>query len=154
MALYKKNLILPIKALNGLRRTCLLRFIETLQKATICLAKAITNNICGQIAHYLCKAKKATGLFKHRKIKIICKSRFQVQMGVAWRVLRSRREIAHVAIWQLKPTSVVTAEGPRTQPTLRRHWALNPRKGAGCPSTACIGTCLGMQVRISESRFS
>lgn len=58
MALYRKNVILPIKALNGLRRTCLLGLTETLEKASVCLAKAITSNICGQIMHYSLQSKK------------------------------------------------------------------------------------------------
>ena len=61
---------------------------------------------------------------------MILKSGFPVQMGVAWGVLRSRHEIAHVEIWQLKPTSVIIAGGPRTRLTLRMHWAFKPRK---CP---------------------
>lgn len=60
------------------------------------------------------------------KLKMILKPRFQVQKAVVWAFLRSRYEIAHVVIWQLKHTSVLRAGAPRTQPIFRVHQVFKP----------------------------
>lgn len=82
------------------------------------------------------------------------KARFQVQKGVVWVSLRSRCEIVHVVIWQLKHTSVLRARAPRTQPIFRMHQTLGiPGVCAERLGTGCIRTPLGVQVWISSCRY-
>lgn len=57
---------------------------------------------------------------------MILNPKLQVQKGVAWVFLRSRPEIAHVVIWQLKHTSVLRVGALRTQPIFRMYQVFKP----------------------------
>lgn len=67
---------------------------------------------------------------------MIPKPRFQMQKDVVWAFLRSRHEIAHVVIWQLKHTSVLRAGAPKTEPIFRMNHVSKPWECQECVQRA------------------